>query len=51
MDEYNTCYENFIFIDDFNTSVEESQMENFCNLNLSNFHRLIVTELKMNFQK
>ena len=33
IDEYNTYYENFIFIGDFNTSVEESQMENFCNLN------------------
>ena len=92
IDEYNTYYENFIFIGDFNTSVEESQMENFCNLNclesliqkptcyknpfqptcidliltnrpsyfqhsevfetnLSDFHLLTVTELKMNFQK
>ena len=32
-DEYNAYYENFIFIGDFNTSAEESQMENFCNLN------------------
>ena len=29
IDEYNTYYENFIFIGDFNTSAEESQMENF----------------------
>ena len=91
IDEYNTYHENFIFIGDFNTSVEESQMENFCNLNclesliqkptcyknpsqptcidliltnwpsyfqhsevfetnLSDFHLLTVTELKMNFQ-
>ena len=28
IDEYNTLYENFIFIGDFNISVEESQMEN-----------------------
>ena len=33
IDEYNTYYENFIFTGDFNTNVEESQMENFCNLN------------------
>ena len=92
IDAYNAYYQNFIFIGDFNISVEESQMENFWNLNcleslmqkptcyknpsqptcidliltnwpnyfqhsevfatnLSDFHLLTVTELKMNFQK
>ena len=33
MDEYNTYYENFNFIGDCSASIEESQMENFFNLN------------------
>ena len=33
IDEYNTYHENFIFIGDSNKGVEESQMENFCNIN------------------
>ena len=33
IDEFNNCYENFIFIGDFNLSAEECQMEDFSKIN------------------
>ena len=33
LDELSQFYENFIFIGDFNASVEEESMKNFCSLN------------------
>ena len=32
MDLYSSTYENFIFLDDFNTGMEHSALKDFCNL-------------------
>ena len=33
LDEYNSEYDNFVFIGDFNVNVNESSIKEFCNLN------------------
>ena len=34
LDEFNSDYDNFVFIGDFNVNVNESSMKEFCNLNV-----------------